>query len=541
MIRTKYKLFTLVIALSAVGCTKNFEALNTNPAAVTESTFLADFKAVSLPLQNALRNQQHFVNWQYQLQLNLNADIYSGYMMTPTAFNGGNNNSNYFMMDGWNEAIMNIAYDGVMQALYDYDQKKLEYSGINFDDTDAMALLLRVTQMHRISDVFGPIIYTNFAKPNADLSVDFDSQEDAYKAFFKDLDDAVSKLEPYAAGTKSVTTAFKSADLVYEGNAGKWLRYANSLRLRLALRIVYANPTLAKAEGEKALAHPAGLTSSNADNFLIKLGSESPVVVISEDWSDIRMGAPFTSLLNGYSDPRITKMVSPASDAAVTGQFIGIRNGVNIDDKSRYSGFSKPLALASAGNYFDRVKGLQKMMCASEVLFMRAEAALRGWTGAGNAATLYEEAVKASFEEWGASNAEGYLTDNTATAEPYVDPKSVVAGINNVLTGNANLSTVTIAWSNADTDERKLERIITQKWIAMYPNSLEAWSEFRRTGYPKLFPVVENKSNGETTGFIKRLPIPNKFKNVNPQGYQRMLTSLGTDVSGTRLWWDQKP
>jgi hypothetical protein len=541
----KHKKLPILIAACSLmisACTKDFKDINTNPAGVKPDVFLADFKALALPLQNAQRSFHHYINWEYQLQRNLNSDIYSGYMMTPTPFNGGNNNSNYFMMDGWNEWILNIAYDGVMQGVADYEKFKPEYKGIDFNDTDALGLILKVMEMHKVADIFGPLIYTKYSKPNADLSIDFDSQQDGYKAFFADLDVAVEKLKPYVSGAKTVTSAFKNADLIYGGKPEKWLKLANTLRLRLALRIVYADAALAKTEGEKAL-NPAngGLLDGNADNALVDYGSESPIVVIIEDWSDIRTGAPLASLLQGYSDPRISRYMKPASDSIVRGLFIGIRNGVAIDDKSRYSGYSRPIADAASADYFDRLKARAKIMTAAEAWFLKAEAALRNWSNAGDIKINYETGVERSFEEWGAGPATVYLQNSTATAAPYVDPKSTVAGANNVPAGNANLSTITIQWNPADTDERKLERIITQKWIALYPDGQEAWSEFRRTGYPKLFPVVVNNSNGSITGFIKRLPIPSKFRNSNQGGYTKALAMLGgPDNGGTKVWWDKK-
>ena len=116
-----------------------------------------------------------------------------------------------------------------------------------------------------------------------------------------------------------------------------------------------------------------------------------------------------------------------------------------------------------------------------------------------------------------------------------------MANQNDVNSGDPNLSTITVKWSDADGFETKLERIITQKWISLYPDGQEAWSEFRRTGYPKLFPLVVNKSGGVITGFIKRLPIPAKYRNSNSGGYQRAVTTLGgADNGGTKLWWDKK-
>ncbi|MBN9297367.1 MAG: SusD/RagB family nutrient-binding outer membrane lipoprotein [Filimonas sp.] len=539
-----HKIFTAgaVAALLAAGCTKDFKSINTNPAGVTDDVFQADFQALVLPLQNAQRSLVHYINWEYQLQENLNADIYSGFMMSPTPFNGGNNNGNYFMMDGWNEWVLNIAYDGVMQANADFVKKSQTYSGVDLSDAAAMSRILNVIEMHRAADVFGPVIYSHYGKPNADLSIDYDSQQDAYKAFFADLDSAVTNLTPFVAGTKKVGTAFKKADLIYGGDPVKWLKLANTLRLRLALRIVYADATTAKTQGEKALANATGLLSDNGDNAFVTYGSESPIGVIINDWDDIRAGAPFSSFMNGYNDPRKTRVLAPASDAAVAGQYIGIRNGVAIDAKARYSGYSKVIAKAASSDYFDKLNGKAKIATAAEAWFLKAEAALRGWANAGDIQVAYETGIDRSFDEWGAGSAAAYKADATSTASPYIDPKAQVAGANNVPVGNANLSTITIKWNTGAATEEKLERIMTQKWIALYPDGQEAWSEVRRTRYPKLFPVVVNNSNGTVTGFIKRLPIPSKYKNSNKAGYDKAMTTLGgNDDAGTKVWWDKKP
>lgn len=537
------KLLSFTFAgLLMTGCTKDFKDINTNPAGVKPDVFLADFQAVILPLQNAQRNLVNQVHWQYQLQQNLNADIYSGYMMSPTPFNGGNNNGNYFMMDGWNEWILNIAYDGVMQATADYAKFSKEYTSADLSDAGAMAKILNVIEMHKAADIFGPIIYSKFGKPNADLSIDYDTQQAAYNAFFADLEAAVQALKPYAAGTKTAGTAFKKADLIFGGDPSKWLKLANTIRLRLALRIVYADATKAKSEGEKAL-DPAngGLITQNSGNAFVSYGMESPLKAIINDWDDTRAGAPLGSYLNGYNDPRRSHYMSPASDAAVSGQYIGIRNGVAIDAKARYSGYSKQIAVSASGNLYDAQNGKAKITTAAEAWLLKAEAALRGWTNAGDAQTNYETGIERSFEEWGAGSAATYKSDAVSTAAPYIDPKSQVAGANNIVAGNANLSTVTIAWNPAANTEVKLEKIVTQKWLALYPDGQEAWTEFRRTGYPKLFPVVVNNSNGTITGFIKRLPIPAKYKNSNQSGYQQALASLGgPDNGGTKLWWDKK-
>lgn len=142
--------------------------------------------------------------------------------------------------------------------------------------------------------------------------------------------------------------------------------------------------------------------------------------------------------------------------------------------------------------------------------------------------------ISTSFEQHGASGLAAYIADNSSTPTDYVDP---VNSANNI----DAMSNVTIAWNAADSNEIKLEKIITQKWIAMFPEGQEAWSEFRRTGYPKIFPVVSNQSGGvvDTNIQIRRIPFVDSEQSTNPEGVADAVTKLGgPDNAGTRLWWD---
>jgi hypothetical protein len=173
-------------------------------------------------------------------------------------------------------------------------------------------------------------------------------------------------------------------------------------------------------------------------------------------------------------------------------------------------------------------------MTTAEVYFLRSEAALRGWSGAGDAQGNYETGIMMSFNQNGASGAADYIADNTSTPADYVDP---VNSDNNI----AALSSATVAWDNAADNETKLEKIITQKWIAMFPEGQEAWSEFRRTGYPKIFPVESNQSGGtiDTDVQIRRIPFVDSEKSTNAAGVEGAISKLGgPDNGGTRLWWD---
>ncbi|MBS1631468.1 MAG: SusD/RagB family nutrient-binding outer membrane lipoprotein, partial [Bacteroidetes bacterium] len=149
--------------------------------------------------------------------------------------------------------------------------------------------------------------------------------------------------------------------------------------------------------------------------------------------------------------------------------------------------------------------------------------------------------ISTSFAQYG-EDASSYINDNTSVEQQYIDPKAITPGENNVPNGSPNLSTITIKWDNAATPAQKLERVITQKWIAVFPDGQEAWSEFRRTGYPKLFPVIVNKSSGtiSTSAFIQRINFPVSEKENNPAGVTAAVGLLGgPDNGGTKLWWAQ--
>jgi hypothetical protein len=179
-------------------------------------------------------------------------------------------------------------------------------------------------------------------------------------------------------------------------------------------------------------------------------------------------------------------------------------------------------------------------MSAAEMYFLKAEGAVRGWNMGGTAQSFYQIGIQTSFDQWGAGSSANYVLDSLSKAAPYVDPSS---GSNNVNAGS-NLSTVIIKWRETDATELKFEKILTQKWIAMYPDGQEAWSEFRRMRYPKVFPVVVNNSGGliNTTTQIRRLPFPQSEYQSNGKGVTTGVSLLGgTDNGGTKLWWDKKP
>ena len=507
----------LMVGLMFQSCTKNFEEINTDPYGVSDEQMAADFKIVGEPFKQALQNIYTFSPvWKFQLQQNLIGDVYSGYMMPPTPFRGNINNMTYFLVDGWNQFPWSLAYDNVMAPMATVDRK-----GENFPDFRAWAKIVRVEAMHRLSDIYGPIIYTHYGQVNDDGSIDYDCQDKVYDAFFKDLDAAVETLTPYAQGDS--IARFTNFDLVYDGSYAQWIKFANSLRLRLAIRIADVDPTRAQAEAEKAINAPYGVLEENTDNFMVHsdAGYDHPLNTINNAWNDIRMNANMESILKGYNDPRMEKYFQPS--AAYPGEFHGIREGINIAAKSEYEGFSKLV------NFGD----VQLMTCA-EVYFLRAEGALHGWNMGGSSQQFYEEGIRKSFEQHGCGGVDEYLADADSKPADYNDPVHPENSI-------AAVETATIKWDDAADYDTKLDKIITQKWISMYPDGQEAWSEFRRTGYPKQFPLKVNNSGGtipEGT-FIKRINFVEPEYQTNAAGVEKAKQCLGgPDTGGTPLWWD---
>ena len=174
---------------------------------------------------------------------------------------------------------------------------------------------------------------------------------------------------------------------------------------------------------------------------------------------------------------------------------------------------------------------------AAEVAFCRAEGALLNWNvgdggTAANAETFYNQGIQLSFEQWNASGAADYMADETSVPANYVDP----AGKHKAMSAPTKM---TIKWNDSASENEKLERIMIQKWIALYPLGQEAWSEIRRTGYPKVFNLQESARDGIRT-VPNRLPFSYNEYNNNPTNMPGALQLLGgEDNYATKLWWQK--
>lgn len=277
--------------------------------------------------------------------------------------------------------------------------------------------------------------------------------------FFEELNAAIDVLTT----NRSVTIA-SSADNIYGGSAEKWCKFANSLKLRLAMRIVYADPATARTMAESAVSHEIGVMTSNDDNArLTSFGANGNPIYVAVNYNsathsdnsacltggDSHAAADIICYMNAYNDPRRAAYFVESEWPGQT--YVGMRRGIEIPD------------LSSIGHKYSGVKLTTSSplywMNAAEVAFLKAEAkAIFGFDmGSGSAEDFYNEGIRLSFEQWGVSGYESYIAQNSAPQIVYVDPN------NGKDTYSSTLSTASVAWKNGTLDEMQ-ERIIIQKW-----------------------------------------------------------------------------
>ncbi|GIZ15713.1 SusD/RagB family nutrient-binding outer membrane lipoprotein [Capnocytophaga catalasegens] len=513
----KKTIIVMVATLILGSCTKNFESLNRDQYGITGKELdripqggnqLIDLQKLVLPEQEN----------SYQMCFDMYATVYSGY--ATTKFTG--DYQTYNPRSGW----VNYPFDDTYPKIYKaYNELKKISKGDYDKPYFALGSIYRVAITHWLTDTYGPLPYSKMKEGQS--QVPYDSQKDLYLGF---CDELVKSIE----GLKKVDVTdreYAPFDNVYKGDMQKWIKYANSLLLRIAIRMSKAAPAEAQRYAELAVAQ--GVIVANADNAQLQT-IDNPTFKVSASWGDSRVGADITEYMNAFSDPRRAKYFTEVSTRTAGKKFFGCRLGApNI-------GFV-------IANY--SLPNLQKnspivWMSAAEVAFLKAEGALNGWAMGSSAEDLYKEGIKLSFEQWGAGDATTYLT-NSNQRGAFVD--ELKAEYN----ATSFSSPITVNWADANGDkEKQLARIITQKWIAMFPyGSHEGWAEWRRTGYPNLLPSVENKSGGliksitqnggKDTGGMRRLPFSTKeYEGSNLKNIQEAVSLLGgADNGATDLWW----
>lgn len=450
--------------------------------------------------------------------------------------------SNFNPTDDWTRVFLKS--DRVLPVLYsNLNVVEVVSQNTNNPLPLAIANVIKVAAMHRVADAYGPIPYSKIGADGS-IKTPYDSEQEVYNKFFEELNAALQVMK-----NQENDRLTASADYIYGGDVKKWIRFANSLKLRLAIRIANVDKTTAQKMAEEAV-DPAngGVIEQNADNAAWSYFSSSvnnPIYVAKEynhvlshstdglaclTGGDTHASADIICYMNGYNDPRREKYF--VKSEWMGQEYVGLRRGIAIPDLNtighKYSGINlKP----TDPLYW---------MNAAEVAFLRAEAkAIYGFNMHGEAKKFYEDGIRLSFEQWGADGVDAYINSEEMESMSYTDPASLNSYPD-------ELTSLTVKWDESATPDEKQERIIIQKWIANWMLGNEAWADYRRTGYPHLMPAtaVGNKSGGVVNSErgARRIPYPADEYNDNTENIQHAVSNYlgGQDNMARDLWWAKK-
>ncbi|MCC8035437.1 MAG: SusD/RagB family nutrient-binding outer membrane lipoprotein [Rikenellaceae bacterium] len=491
------------------GCTANYEKYNTEPYVTYDPSIPALLKTMMERMMYVQQNNSQMVDQM--------VGTLGGYFTLSNRW-GGQNFDTFNASDEWNAIPYNEMFEGIYSNYFRIEEAT-NASGHYW----AMARLLRGAVMMRVADCYGPIPYSQVSK--GEFYVEYDPLEEVYLAILDDLSYAATVLYTYSQDYPALFPLSGNDD-IFDGNYAAWARLANSLSLRVAVR------TDNRQAGESAAVHPAGLITANSHNATVDPKAQgNPYQLASASWGDLRVNSSIVDYMLGYGDPRCEEYFMNSTFNGYTGQMIGMRSGTAGFEKSDVAGYSMPNL--QSGSHLP-------LFLAAETSFLLAEACLKGWNVPGTAQSNYEDGVRLSLEQYGITGSAitDYLADDTSTPNNHSgDPRGSLY--------NYTRSTdITVKWDDTDGDQKNLERIITQKWIANYPMGLEAWAEFRRTGYPELAPTIDNLSEGVITNTargLRRLRYPYTERNLNRANYDKALALLGgTDNESVELFWAKK-
>ncbi|GGI23796.1 SusD/RagB family nutrient-binding outer membrane lipoprotein [Pedobacter mendelii] len=355
-----------------------------------------------------------------------------------------------------------------------------------------VALTLRSWSFLLLTDAYGDIPYTQAGKLNEFITPKYDKQRDVYFGLLDDLKAAKIALDP--AG-KSI-----AGDIIYNGNITRWKKFANALRLRIALRIADKEPAKAKQVLDEIKADGDAYFSDNTDiaQLIYQISpQQNPVSAQFDTRDDYRISKTIVDKLFTLNDPRLPIFASK-TQTATPEEYVGVPNGLTNSEASNL-GFAKT---SKPGVYFLAPQSPAVIYSYAELLFNRAEAAARGLTTE-DASLLYRQAITASLKQYGISDAlvTNYLSQSAVQYDATNYKKSIGE----------------------------------QKWISLFGQGLEAWTEQRRLDYPKLTVSVNTVLNGQIP---VRFIYPGTEQSLNAQSYRDAVASQGADLLTTKLWFD---
>lgn len=359
----------------------------------------------------------------------------------------------------------------------------------------AAARILKTYFYNLLTDLWGPMPYSEALKGDDGIFTPaYDSQEAIYQALFTELQEAVAQMDG-GAGV--------SGDFIFGGDMGAWAQFANTIRMNMAIRAADANETLAEAQFLDAIADGV-IESDLMYPYLSEANNENPWYTAFRTRTDFAITEMMVNEMKSTGDPRLQRYADPTLTSVAAGnpEIVGMPYGlaepttqppdVSFPNSTYVKAQNAPLAIYTM----------------AQVNFAKAEAAARGWTN-DNPEDHYKAAIQASWSQWSVSY-------DQAAFDAYYNQEG-------------------IAW-----DAGKWDQLIGyQKWVALFGQGYEAWTEWRRLDYPEL--IIPQDPLSPSGGIPVRLIYPASAENLNPANYAKALEMLGgPDSDGTRLWWDVK-
>lgn len=541
-----------MLALAVMGsgmlssCTDDFEDLNTNKTQVDPGDL--PFAAQCAEAMNYCYapHQNMFQFW-----TNLTIDLYGGYFQTP--------HGNFTNCDmGENRGHSGGMYENYYLHIFNNTRRNI--TNLEKQSKPGLAATMRIVQAvgtMQATDAYGPLAYSSIINAESETTYRFDSQQKLYEQMLDDLDKAIVDLKAMSDEEK---VSLATYDTWGGGDPAIWVQIANTMKLRIALRLSKRESEMA-ADGYDLKA----IATAAADNTLAVSGKD---IVIKDqsnelkrmfEWLDCGMNANLVTLMVGMNDPRLPLYMTKNADDITN------EKGVTTPKGSVYCGIRYASGMKQKGSdgwygykmsqWVGSYNTPLPIFKAAEAYFLLAEAKLRWNIGGTSVKDLYEQGIRlsiknelaykgsfAGIENISDADIDDYINGTTGQAD-YVDPGDSEHNCKAV-------NTLGVKWDDAASKEDQLARIQTQKYIALFPLSSEGWAEQRRTGYPKFFVALVNKSNGavDTQEGVRRVIYSSNAYDTNAEGIKggiELLDKENTskkgisgDKGGTHLWWD---
>lgn len=526
---------------------------------VSQDDFAAAKKELKNDLDMMIAAQYYFMGGkdgnppkehQWQYVYNLTTDAYAGYTTCDQSWSGGFETTYSYKRDfceGPHGRFLSMKNN--LGNLLNNDATN------NMVEIKAIGLLLFDIAAQENTDLYGAIAYQDHKGNKETNPFTFNDGYTIYTSIIKNLDDIVAVFDNFPNRPQwykdEINNILSMNDvLTQDKQIETWKRFANSIKLRMAMHLVKVDAAEAQRIAEEAVA--SGVVEQMSQevglNSITGYFEAHPLKVIMSDWNDCRVNASFVSILSSLQHPYINYLIGKNSnkigDVNANSGIYGLRAGIRMLSGQQY--YANPRV---AYSQFEGVDFEWMNIYAikwAEVDFLRAEGALRGWAMGGTPQFFYERGIKNADcgDRFGVptGNYETYLEDymavENAVPYKYVDP----------MDHNNDIESVTkigVKWNDSDDNETKLEKIITQKYIALFPYSYEAWTEMRRTGYPKTFPVLNpNLGDGSLNDgdLIRRMPLPHGDLQAGHDDIANSgIAALGgPDKQATRVFWDKQ-